>query len=40
VHREEELRMRDPAVRARIASSVVEAVASCIGKNSSNRATE
>jgi len=40
VHRDEELRMRDPAVRARIASSVVEAVASCIGKNSSNRATE
>ena len=30
VHREEELRMRDPAVRARIASSVVEAVGSCL----------
>ena len=30
VHREEELRMRDPAVRARIASSVVTAVGSCL----------
>ena len=30
VHREEELRMRDPAVRARIAAGIVEAVESCI----------
>ena len=30
VHREEELRMRDPAVRGRIASSVVTAVGSCL----------
>jgi N-acetylmuramoyl-L-alanine amidase len=30
VHREEELKMRDPAVRGRIASSVVEAVGSCL----------
>jgi hypothetical protein len=30
LHRDEELRMRDPAVRARIASGIVEAVASCI----------
>ena len=30
VHREEELRMRDPAVRARMAAGIVEAVASCI----------
>ncbi|MBI3919291.1 MAG: N-acetylmuramoyl-L-alanine amidase [Betaproteobacteria bacterium] len=34
VHREEELRMRDPAVRARIASGVVEAVASCVERSS------
>jgi N-acetylmuramoyl-L-alanine amidase len=30
VHREEELRMRDPAVRARMAVGIVEAVASCV----------
>jgi N-acetylmuramoyl-L-alanine amidase len=30
VHREEELKMRDPAVRGRIAASVVEAVGSCL----------
>lgn len=34
VHREEELRMRDPAIRARIASGIVEAVGSCIEDNS------
>lgn len=36
VHREEELRMRDPAVRARIAASVVEAVGSCIEGHARN----
>jgi N-acetylmuramoyl-L-alanine amidase len=30
VHREEEMRMRDAAVRARIAAGIVEAVASCV----------
>jgi N-acetylmuramoyl-L-alanine amidase len=34
VHREEELRMRDPAVRARIAASVVDAIAVCVGDSS------
>ena len=34
VHREEELRMRDPAIRARIASGIVEAVGSCIEDHS------
>lgn len=36
VHREEELRMRDPATRARIAASVVEAVGACVERNSTN----
>jgi N-acetylmuramoyl-L-alanine amidase len=35
VHRDEELRMRDPAVRDRIAASMVEAVALCIDEEKS-----
>jgi N-acetylmuramoyl-L-alanine amidase len=31
VNRDEELRMRDPAVRSRIAEAITEAVGSCLG---------
>jgi N-acetylmuramoyl-L-alanine amidase len=37
IHREEEFRMRDPAVRARMAASIVEAVASCTNGESTAR---
>lgn len=37
VHREEELRMRDPAVRARIAAAIAEAVESCIDEKPGTR---
>jgi len=40
VNRDEELRMRDPALRTRIVSGVVEAVASCIGSGTADRRKE
>ena len=33
VNRQEELRMRDPKVRARIAAAAVQAVDACVGGN-------
>jgi N-acetylmuramoyl-L-alanine amidase len=38
VHREEELRMRDPAVRARIVASVVDGVGACLESGRANGA--
>ena len=33
VNRDEELRMRDPAVRSRIAEAITKAVGSCLGQS-------